>query len=326
LLFNEPVFESIIDVDGNEFENGSLPAGEYCVRVVDGNGCSVVSECFFVVQPEPIKVEVMVTNVTCDENGTIEVIATGGTGNLSIVWNDAVLESSFSRTDLTAGNYGFGIVDVNGCEVTVESVTIADECGCEADAGTISLVGNSTVCYEMQPVTIAATSDSNAVVPEGYSVNYLLTRGSQLLIVQASETPSFEVNMIGTYTIHTIVYDPATFNFSDITVGVTNAFEANMMLIQGGGTTCGSLDVTGVTVEIEDCNITMCDNPVVTNVTIIEATCGNTNGAATVNVQGEMSDYNFAWSTEEGSSNDAGNVRTGLVAGAPLIFQAHLQT
>ena len=73
------------------------------------------------------------------------------------------------------------------------------------------------------------------VVPENHSVNYLLTLGEEFLIVQATEIPSFEVDMIGIYTIHTIVYDPATFNFSDITVGITNVFEANSMLIQGGG-------------------------------------------------------------------------------------------
>jgi len=318
--FTEPVFESIIDIAGNEFENGTLAPGEYCVKVMDGNGCIVVTECFTVATPEPLKVEVMVSNVTCDEDGTIEVIATGGTGTLSIVWNDAVLESSLTRTGLTTGTYGFGIVDANGCEVNVDGITIADECGCQADAGTITLVGNATVCYEMQPITVSATPDGNDVMPEGYSTNYVLTRGNELLIVQASETPSFEVNMIGTYSIHTLIYDPANFNFSDITVGVTNAFEVNAMLIQGGGATCGSLDVVGATIQIEDCNVgPMCDNPVVTNVTVIEATCGNTNGAATVNVQGTMADYNFAWSTEDGISNNAGNLRTGLMAGAYTV-------
>ena len=116
-------------------------------------------------------------------------------------------------------------------------------------------VGGLSLC--LQPMTVAATPDGNAVVPDGYSLNYVLTRGTQLLIVQASETPSFEVNMIGNYTIHTLVYDPATFNFADITIGVTNAFEVNRRLIQGGGATCGSLDIIGATVQIDDCIITI---------------------------------------------------------------------
>ena len=198
-------------------------------------------------------------------------------------------------------------------------MTVADECGCEAAAGTLALVGNATVCYEMQPITVTATPDGNVVVPEDYVLTYVLTRGTELLIVQASETPSFEVNMFGSYTIHTLVYNPATFNFSEITIGQTNAFDVNEMLIQGGGATCGSLDIIGASIQVDDCTITMCDNPVVTNVTIIEATCGNENGSATVNVQGDLTDYNFTWSTEDGNSNAVGNVRTNLMAGAYTV-------
>ena len=57
--------------------------------------------------------------------------------------------------------------------------------------------------------------------------------------------PSFTVNQIGLYRIHTLVYDPATLNLGVVVFGQTTGFDVNSLLIQGGGSICASLDVQG---------------------------------------------------------------------------------
>jgi hypothetical protein len=53
------------------------------------------------------------------------------------------------------------------------------------------------------------------------------------------------VDQSGLYTIHTLVYDPATLDLSGVQVGVTTGFDVNGLLLQGGGAICASLDVQG---------------------------------------------------------------------------------
>jgi hypothetical protein len=61
---------------------------------------------------------------------------------------------------------------------------------------------------------------------------------------------TFTVTSGGTYTIHTLVYNPATLDLSIVTPGVTTGFDVNGLLVQGGGTICASLDVAGAPVHM----------------------------------------------------------------------------
>ncbi|MBL0071580.1 MAG: hypothetical protein IPP34_07140 [Bacteroidetes bacterium] len=64
---------------------------------------------------------------------------------------------------------------------------------------------------------ISATANGNAFVPAGYQTIYVLTSGAGLVIEQVNATPSFTVTASGNYTIHTLVYDPATLDLSIVT-------------------------------------------------------------------------------------------------------------
>ena len=100
--------------------------------------------------------------------------------------------------------------------------------------------------------TISATQGTAPFVPAGYSVLYVLTEGAGLVIIDAAATPSFTVTAAGDYTIHTLVYDPATLDLGIVQFGVTTGFDVNGLLIQGGGTICGALDVAGAPIVVED--------------------------------------------------------------------------
>lgn len=125
---------------------------------------------------------------------------------------------------------------------------------CDADAGTLTPDAD-TYCLDLVngTVVVSATSGSNAVVPDGYGVGYLLAQGPELVIVGLNGTPVFTVSEAGSYSIHTMVFDPQTVDPTLIDLGVTTAADLNALLVQGGGELCGSLDLAGAAFVVEAC-------------------------------------------------------------------------
>src|SRR5690606_39119752 len=76
--------------------------------------------------------------------------------------------------------------------------------------------------------------------------------GLDLVIEQVRDVPIFDVTETGSYTIHTLVYNPATLDLSIVEFGVTTGFDVNALLIQGGGSICASLDVTGTSILVDN--------------------------------------------------------------------------
>ena len=150
---------------------------------------------------------------------------------------------------LLAANNICASLDVAGAPV------VAEECApvCTASAGTISAI-TSSVCLVDGAATISASPNGDAIVPAGYQTIHVLTQGPGLVIVNAGPVPSFDVTALGDYTLHTLVYDPATLDPGIVELGVTTGFDVNSLLIQGGGTICAGLDVTGAPVSVIECN------------------------------------------------------------------------
>ncbi|MGB0916053.1 MAG: T9SS type A sorting domain-containing protein [Flavobacteriales bacterium] len=124
---------------------------------------------------------------------------------------------------------------------------------CEAEAGSLDAVA-STVCLDNGTATLAAVTGSTppTVPGGGYEILYVLTQGAGLDIVDASSDAEFTVTGAGEYTIHTLVHHPSTVNFSLLPPGST-ANDINDLLIQGGGTVCGALDLAGAPITVDLC-------------------------------------------------------------------------
>ena len=87
--FVSPAKIEITDATGRVFGNDSLPIGNYCVVVKDGNGCVVVgSQCFTVLEPQKLQTNIVKANKTCTTGGNISVLAYGGTGTPLFTWRD----------------------------------------------------------------------------------------------------------------------------------------------------------------------------------------------------------------------------------------------
>jgi gliding motility-associated-like protein len=92
-----------------------LAAGSYTVTVTDINGCN--SQATFEVQnPEPLEVSILSEPATDGCNGTVRVVATGGSAPYLYEWINvnAGLEVSLV-TDLCPGDYFVKVRDSKGC-------------------------------------------------------------------------------------------------------------------------------------------------------------------------------------------------------------------
>lgn len=104
----------------------NLTAGTYTVTVTDANGCTRTNSTT-VTHPLALSLvsSPVVKSVTCNggNDGAIDLTWTGGTGNLSYLWNDAYTLQD--RSKLAAGTYTVTVTDANSCTATV-SVTVGE--------------------------------------------------------------------------------------------------------------------------------------------------------------------------------------------------------
>ena len=186
------------------------------------------------------------------------------------------------------------VTDKNGCSIALAPIVISDECACPADAGTAS-TPTPTVCLinGTAQLSVAATGVN---LPSGWVSVCLLAKLPSMTIVATHPSPAFTVTTAGDYVIQTLVYDPATFDFNTILLGTTTSYQLNSQFIGGGGAICADIDMTGAAVTVNNCTPTNCVKPQLTGVVTTDATCGQKNGSATINLVGNETDFTFNWS------------------------------
>jgi len=102
-------------------------AGSYSFTAKDKNGCTV-TESFTVTEPTALTLtNSSVSHVTCNggSNGSITLLANGGTSPYSYMQGTGAYRSSNVFSGLTAGNHTFTVKDAKGCTQTY-SVTITE--------------------------------------------------------------------------------------------------------------------------------------------------------------------------------------------------------
>lgn len=202
--------------------------------------------------------ELVIQQVSNTANFALSDTATGLYTIHTLVYNPATLNlntivlgqtTGFAVNALLVQGGGTicGALDVTGVKIRFGNC----EDTCVASAGRLS--ASSNVCLRDSSVTLTATVQAFAIVPDGYTRLYVLTSGDGLVIEQVNTTPSFVVTNAGRFTIHTLVYDSTTLDLGTIEFGETTGFDVNALLIQGGGDICGALDVTGAIFKVEEC-------------------------------------------------------------------------
>lgn len=93
----------------------NLTAGAYTVTVTDGIGCTKTGSAT-ITQPSAISLKITQVNPSCfgDNNGSVSVVATGGTGNKTYLWNTGSTNPALSG--LYAGTYTITVTDDANCQ------------------------------------------------------------------------------------------------------------------------------------------------------------------------------------------------------------------
>ncbi|RMG84026.1 MAG: HYR domain-containing protein, partial [Bacteroidetes bacterium] len=115
-----------------EWNNGAttptienLPPGNYCVTVIDDQGCSQ-SGCVDVLSVDcsTISSTITTSDETCADanDGTAAITTTGGTPPYQYIWSDN--GTGAVRTDLDAGIYSVTCTDAAGCTTTLTNILI----------------------------------------------------------------------------------------------------------------------------------------------------------------------------------------------------------
>ncbi len=111
--------------NGGNFTN--LATGDYLIKVQDANFCTAVFldaslnyDTIHITQPTKLDVDsILKTDILCngDNNGTISIFASGGTGTLSYSIDNGVSfpNATGLYTNLAAANYQIKVRDVNNC-------------------------------------------------------------------------------------------------------------------------------------------------------------------------------------------------------------------
>jgi gliding motility-associated-like protein len=127
---------------GNATING-LAAGPVDVTITDAN-CSVTAN-FIITEPTPVQLAVVnQTDVSCfgGANGSVEVLATGGTGAFTYAWNSNPLQTGPVAANLPAGIVTVTATDVNLCTIT-QTFTLT-----QPDTLTLALSHLNATCYQ----------------------------------------------------------------------------------------------------------------------------------------------------------------------------------
>jgi hypothetical protein len=110
------------DNGANTQDLTNLIAGTYRLTMMDGNGCTAY-ESFEVLQPTQLNLSTTVSDVTTNNNGSIDVTVTGGVPVYQYAWSNGI--NTEDLTNLSAGVYNVTLFDANGCTSTTQ-VTVLD--------------------------------------------------------------------------------------------------------------------------------------------------------------------------------------------------------
>ena len=96
-----------------------LPAGTYSIEVQESNGCSQTVSAI-ITEPIALGLSVSTTDLSCfqDGTGTIDVVASGGSGLYDYSLDGIDFQSGNQFAGLSAGNYTIYLRDENNCEMT----------------------------------------------------------------------------------------------------------------------------------------------------------------------------------------------------------------
>jgi len=317
--------------------NGLCGDSTYYVTVTDQNACTATGSCT-PGQPDELVVTITGTDPTCYGfcNGAATANATGGTGELSYIWDNGA-GTQPEATELCGGvTYTVIVVDENGCSatgsftptdpaeltVTVTGADISCFGACDGTAEVTVSGGTPPFMYiwDNSAGTDATASDLcagtyNITVTD---MNACTATGT----VTLSEPPELIISVSGT--------NPACYGECDATAEVTasgGTAPYSYMWDNDAGTDatasglCGATTYTVIVTDSDGCTQSTSYTPVdpdeiVLTMSSTDAACGNSDGEVSVSATGGAGDFEYLWN--DASSSTTATI-TGLGAGTYTV-------
>ena len=237
---------------GTSFTN--VGPGLYTLTVKDANNCTK-NISVSLINLAPPTLSVSSTASSCFANdGTVTVVATGGTGALTFSINGVNFQVSNVFTGLASGNYTVTVKDAKNCTatiaVTVGSLTgvsvsaIPTAAGCMSATGSITatgLGGTTPYQYSLDGITYQASNvftglaagaytvtikDANNCINTSVVVNIVNTSGATITAISSNATcgvsnGSITATGVGGTTPYQYSLDGITYQASNVFTGLT---------------------------------------------------------------------------------------------------------
>lgn len=313
----------------------NLSEGTYPVTVTDANGCENIDSAV-VSAPPVIQIAPTAQDVVCygENNGSIQLNATGGAVSLSYQWSHNANLNSPNATSLTAGTYSFTITDANNCSFdssivinqpaapfTIQKTVTDANCygDCNGSIALTSVTGNTapyTYAWNTSPVQNSATAQN--LCAGSYTVTVTdLNNCSTSVSDNVGEPTLLTVSTVKT---DAICYGEST-GTADATAngsvpGYTYSWSNNSSNAAAGNVPAGNYTVT-----VTDTHTCTASSSVTVNeppqlsvlLTHQDAQCfGYNTGKVFSSVTGGVSPYGYLWSTNPAQSQ---STATNLTAG-----------
>ncbi len=315
----------------------NLDAGIYSVIITDENLCSAV-DTFALSEPAALVIDsTYVLDLLCngDSSGYVEILASGGTGDLTYNWSNG--DSSEIISMVPSGNYIVEILDANQCSLSDSfivlepqnltlSSTVTNESNQGLADGSITLyVSGGTEGYMYLWNTGAITDSIGGLLPSNYIVTVTDTNGCMITKKFTVQSGSCALSAEFTTT------DVSCFDGTNgsIILDITDNIGDLTIIISGGQT-----DILNLTAGIYDITVTdsaMCSfnlsgieitqpaeiSIIVDNINGSDAT---SNGEISITPSGGVSPYSYVW--KDINSNDVSNLEdlAGMPAGIYFLI------
>lgn len=296
----------------------TLSAGLDSLITTDINGCIDTTE-FTITEPAaPVTISLTSTAVSCNggSDGTVSVVASGGTAPYSYNWMPGNISGS-TISNLSIGTYIVTVTDLNGCtetdsvvvtEPTLLSLVISSTnstCGLPNGQTLVTPTGGTApYTYSWFPSGI---TDSIATGLLSGQHNVIVTDNNGCIqianvIVNNTSGPVASISGTTSVTCNGGADGTATVNV----VGGTPPFTYAWSPIGGTGVTATGLSTGTYTVLVTDSNncpsntaitpVITQPNPIITTVTTTPVNCnGGSDGTASAVSVGGTAGYNYLW-------------------------------
>ncbi len=305
-----------------------LGEGLYSVTVTDMNNCSVVSNQSLT-EPDSISITLNISNIQCHGagNGSIQALASGGTGGYTYQWSLSTgSQTTSTAVNLSPGSHSVTITDANGCTNSRSALIITPQplqgspfstsSNCNLNDGTARVF---PLFGGVPPYTHQWSTGATSIILTGLAGGVIYTdtitdaNGCKLVV----QVPVSEIG--GPTNVSLLVTNNTCFESCDGAVlasGVTGgvppySYQWNDPANSTTPFVSGLCADTLLLLITDDSSCSYFSPPVIitqpdsiqSNPVISEASCSNANnGEITVNPSGGTMPYTFQWSNGANTS------------------------